>query len=313
MLFLFIILFRLWGEEPHSYVKQWIKSIDKLNCKREIISVINYGNDSGEINYPERKGFCGPIAFDVDENEDIYIMEKPWLYKYRKDNQLLKKNIGAGNLDFKYYDKRLFFYKKNKIIILDSDNFKLIKEVLIPDTMTNRQGIGNVSFFEGNYLFIQDFKFDVFKRKLEYIYDLKNNIFSNKINNDSLFSPITKCKECELAFLKELTVGGSTPIHFIGQTDDYLSFNFVCSPIVRSHICKNETEQYYIMNKKNKDTWMLSFGDDPNIDYTPSRPFIFINDTTFIYQSLTGNRDGEYRNGSQEKLIYSKMHLKFNH
>lgn len=306
-----IIFFKLWGESPHPYLNQWVNYKGKVHCERETISVIKYGNEPGKINFPVRDGFCGPISFDVDEDNNIYFLENPWIYKYTNNHHLLKTNIAQSNLDFKYYDKKIFVYKKNKLLILNSDNLTKINEILLPDTMTNRYGIHNVSFFDGHYLFLQDFRFDRFEKKLVYIYDLKKNVFSSKIINDSTFNPITNCNCCDLNFVKELIHGGK-PLQYLGQTKDYLYFGLFCSPRSQPGICKNDIEQYYIMDKKNKNTWMFNFVVDPNINFTPFRPFVCVNDSTLIYQTLTGNRDGEYRRGSQEELIYSKLHIRFN-
>jgi hypothetical protein len=307
----------LFGKDtPTNYVTKRFSYTGTIDCNIETLSVINYGKGNIELNFPTSVLPSGPEVFDIDEELNIYLFESPRLYKFSKDGKKIwEKEVDDTNsfdykkrlLDFKYYKGNIYLYKWDKLEIYSANNFNYFKKIDLLHTETNAQAISNLSFFYDRYLFLQNFDFSKFAKKLKYIYDIEHEVFSSEIDDEIYFTPIINCEYCSLKIKKDL-FDATKPIDYKGQSNRYLIFRYQCNPKTDPKLCKKYIRQYYLLNKKNGDTKMIDWGENYNgkeygggVDVTTRRPFVFINDTSFVCQSYY------HEDRKPIKVIYFKM------
>lgn len=152
---------------PNSIKKYSMDYTGEVNCKKDTLLIIEYGHDKTRLPYFGENTLFHPYVFDIDEDLNIYLLYHNLLYKFSSKTGVLiwGKQLSDDVLDFKYYNRKIFVYEKDKLIVLNCFNSILIYEISLKELNVNTLGVQNLSFFYDHYLFLQDFNFSNFKKK----------------------------------------------------------------------------------------------------------------------------------------------------
>jgi hypothetical protein len=156
-----------------------------------------------------------------------------------------------------------------------------------------------MSHFENNFLLLYEINYtnlgtdyNTFANiHLRYIYDLDKEILSDDID-DYITYLFPNCQNCNSEFIREMFNLNSSCIYH-GQSNTYLVFSYICRKPFNENCPDKDIYDTYIYNKSNNT--MRKFPDDFNwhstkgFDSRPTRSADFINDSTFVYQSLKFN------------------------
>lgn len=266
---------------------------------------VNFGNDKGYLPCPAN-GLCfGPNAFDIDEDGCVYVLNLDKIYKFSTNTSLIwEKKLSNRVIDFKYYRKHLFFLVNNALISLDANTGQDVGKVDLSSLKIKNYGTRKATYFYDKYVFFRNFDPRTFEMRLQYIFDLERMQISSEIRSDSNFCLITKYEKCDIGFIKNL-FNPMALTHYLSQSAAFIVYTYSCNPTINKECTKATGIKYYAMSKKNG--LVKHFGDKfsngigKKISLLSTRPFVFISDTSAVFQTIN------IVNGKPKQATYQKV------
>lgn len=246
--------------------------------------------------------YLGPLAIDIDDSGDIYILnaDNNSIDKFDKkakrcwsiglSEQIMDIHVW-GNDFFAFNGRSIFIYSTMEGKLIDSINIGLKKEDITP--------VGNVSKFYNGYLLIN--KESIGKTDQLCIFDLVHRKVSPKVPDGIAIYPIFNCPACSLTFVKSLFMNQG--FIFLDQSDKFIAF-IRTSRKIGTNQKTGIYPKIYLFNKSNGVRQVIA-----KIPFFGSLSFMSIRFCKFITSNEIVCCTIEQKNYDPKRLIFFKISI----
>ncbi|MBN1603340.1 MAG: hypothetical protein JW915_17155 [Chitinispirillaceae bacterium] len=276
-----------------------IKNRTEAKYKISAFCNVPFGNEENCLPIPVLSKFhqMYPRIFHLNiADSTLYFgaegLNENFIYKLDiKMNRLVEKKMFHNLYDFTIFNDTVVVLGLDRLTYftmqLDSIGVEMFPHIY------KLQGIVNNNYFLMDYLFTR--RFEPGKPlSYEYVYSLRKKKFTNIINEENDFFPVTNCSLCNNEILKNIFLNKYSTIH--GQSNRYIIYK-IRNNFIRHG--KNKINRYGLYDKSNNVETILNDLENQNVFSLAIRPFVAINDSQFICVSI----DQSVFNGVTFKLM----------
>jgi hypothetical protein len=259
---------------------------------------------------PTDRIWFGPRAFDLDEKMRVYALHGDTVYVIDSAKGVVHRiaAVVQPSGDLTVLGDTLFVYGGGVLAAFSTPDMRKVWSEDIASHVET-MGIRNLSFFEGEFLFVRRKAGLLSQRGLAHIYDLRNRKLSPPMEHEGDFCLLRKkWPDCDLRFCQEL-FGDTRQLHFAAQSRKYLLLRYICTPRKHPGTCPKRELRVFALDTER--SLIAPLGErftqaTEGMTLLVTRVFACVDDSTFVYQRR--NLDAAKRTATGLSYVALRLH-----